>query len=245
MRYLCPFIQNYFLTFILTISCHIAFTQSVGINNDGSSPDASAMLDVQSNNSGVLIPRLTTSQRTGITGPATGLIVFDITTESFWFYAGSSWIEVLSGFVTMISDADHDTKIEVEKSYDEDTVRITTNGVEHFNLAAGRIGVLNTGQSVFLGEGAGKNDDLTYNWNAAIGFNALYSNTSGSNNIALGYKSLFQNITGFGNVAIGSSSLNDNTGGFHNIGIGNFALKLNVNGNNNLAIGTSSLHDNI
>ena len=110
MRQLYPSFKNYFFTFLLIITCHHTYTQSVGINSDGSPPDASAMLDVQSNNSGVLIPRLTTTQRTGIGTPATGLVVFDIDTKSFWFYAGSSWVEVQSGFVTMISDDDNDTK---------------------------------------------------------------------------------------------------------------------------------------
>ena len=57
---------------------------SVGINTD--TPDPSAALDVQSTDKGVLLPRLTTVQRIAISNPATGLLVFDSDTESFWFY---------------------------------------------------------------------------------------------------------------------------------------------------------------
>ncbi len=48
--------------------------QSVAINTDGSTPDASAMLDVKSENKGMLIPRLSASQRGQIGSPATGLM---------------------------------------------------------------------------------------------------------------------------------------------------------------------------
>ncbi|MCP4441846.1 MAG: hypothetical protein GY810_23310 [Aureispira sp.] len=71
--------------------------QGVGVNEDNSSPDASAMLDVKSSTKGMLIPRMTTGQRTVIATPATGLLVFDSDTGSFWFYDGSAWTELVSG----------------------------------------------------------------------------------------------------------------------------------------------------
>ena len=43
----------------------------IGINGDESNPDASAMLDVKSTDKGVLIPRMTTTQRDAIPTPAT------------------------------------------------------------------------------------------------------------------------------------------------------------------------------
>src|SRR5438045_2222966 len=54
----------------------IVRAQSVGINDDGSSPDASAMLHVKSSTRGFLAPRMTAAQRTAIASPATGLIVY-------------------------------------------------------------------------------------------------------------------------------------------------------------------------
>jgi uncharacterized protein (TIGR02145 family) len=44
-------------------------------------PDGSAALDVQSNGGGTLFPRLTTAQRDGISSPATGLILYNISTR--------------------------------------------------------------------------------------------------------------------------------------------------------------------
>lgn len=59
-------------------------------------PNASAKLDVFSTTKGFLPPRMTSSQRTDIPSPAAGLIVFDLTTNSIWYYDGSSWINTVS-----------------------------------------------------------------------------------------------------------------------------------------------------
>jgi hypothetical protein len=53
------------------------------------------MLDIQSNSRGVLIPRMTTAERTSIAGPANGLLVFDSTTQSFWFYNAGTWNQLI------------------------------------------------------------------------------------------------------------------------------------------------------
>ena len=58
-------------------------------------PDPSAILEVQSTNKGVLLPRLTSAQKNGIPNPAQGLFIFDTDTESFWYYDGTQWVEAL------------------------------------------------------------------------------------------------------------------------------------------------------
>ncbi len=67
------------------------FSQSLSINTDGSAADASAMLDVKSTIKGLLIPRMTTAQKTAIVSPATGLQVYDTDLNLLYFYNGSSW----------------------------------------------------------------------------------------------------------------------------------------------------------
>jgi hypothetical protein len=42
-----------------------------------------------------LIPRMNTTERTAIASPARGLIVYDSDTQSFWYYTGLAWKEVL------------------------------------------------------------------------------------------------------------------------------------------------------
>ena len=118
-----------------------------------------------------------------------------------------------------------------------------------------------TGQSVFIGEGAGTHDDLTDNQNVftgdstgfqnttghkntALGFAAFFSNTEGFGNTATGYRSLFSNTTGKYNSATGYRSLYHNTLGTYNTASGNYALYSNTQGNNNTANGSGSLASN-
>jgi hypothetical protein len=61
---------------IWTITQFEARTQGVAINNDNSTPDPSAMLDVKSTTKGLLAPRMTQAQRNAIANPATGLTIF-------------------------------------------------------------------------------------------------------------------------------------------------------------------------
>jgi hypothetical protein len=77
------------LQIIFILSCTFLAAQ-VGISTDNTNPDPSAMLDIKSSNKGMLIPRMLTSQRTAISSPATGLLVFDTNTGSFWFYDGAA-----------------------------------------------------------------------------------------------------------------------------------------------------------
>lgn len=78
--------------FLLLSWCSV--TAQVGINTDGSTPDASALLDLKSSDKGLLLPRLTSAQRDAITSPAEGLTVFctDCGSEgSLSIYSNGSW----------------------------------------------------------------------------------------------------------------------------------------------------------
>jgi hypothetical protein len=72
--------------------------QNVAINSDGSTPNSSAMLDVTSTTKGLLTPRMTSAQRTAISSPATGLIVYQTDgTDGFYYYDGSAWVLLING----------------------------------------------------------------------------------------------------------------------------------------------------
>ncbi|MHC1774160.1 MAG: tail fiber domain-containing protein [Lentimicrobium sp.] len=81
------------ILFIILISPFIVFPQ-MAINTDGSAPNASAMLDIKSVTKGLLVPRMTSAQRTSIITPDEGLVVFDISTGSFWFSKLGVWVEL-------------------------------------------------------------------------------------------------------------------------------------------------------
>ena len=85
--------------FTLILLAALALNAQVAINNDGSNPDPSAVLDVKSDTAGILIPRMTKAQRNAITSPATGLLVFDTDENSFYYYDGSIWTPINSGTV--------------------------------------------------------------------------------------------------------------------------------------------------
>lgn len=72
----------------------------VGINTDYSSPDPSAMLEVKSTNSGLLIPRLSGNKRDLIPSPAAGLLIFNTTSNQFNYYNGTAWYQVESSFIS-------------------------------------------------------------------------------------------------------------------------------------------------
>jgi hypothetical protein len=102
-----------------------------------------------------------------------------------------------------------------------------------------------TGASVFIGEGAGLNDDLTDNRNVFVGAGAGNSNTTGNNNTANGSQALALNTTGTGNSANGYQALHANTTGNYNTANGNKALNSNITGWYNTACGSSALESNI
>lgn len=76
---------------ILWSLCFIGITSlhaQVGINT--SSPNISAALDIESTNKGILIPRLTTVQKTAIVTPAEGLLIYDTTLKCIAQNAGTT-----------------------------------------------------------------------------------------------------------------------------------------------------------
>lgn len=78
------------------ISAALYTNAQVGIGT--SNPDASAQLDVSSNSRGALMPRMTAAQRTGISSPAAGLLVYQTDgAAGFYYYTGSAWTNLTSG----------------------------------------------------------------------------------------------------------------------------------------------------
>ncbi len=112
---------------IVIIICTSTINAQVAINTDGSAVNTSAMLDVVSTDKGMLVPRMTTAQRTVIAAPATGLLVFDTNTNGFWFHNGTSWSNLSRA---SLSDTDGDTYIDTEKNPDNDSIVFYTMGMK-------------------------------------------------------------------------------------------------------------------
>ena len=116
------FLLAIIISVCLIITCIVSNAQNVAItDDDGYTAHSSAMLDVKSLTKGMLIPRMTTAQMNAISSPAAGLLIFNTTDLSFYFYNGSVWVDLssgsdvweLSGSDVYLSDPNHDVGIGV------------------------------------------------------------------------------------------------------------------------------------
>jgi hypothetical protein len=117
--------------------------------------DPSAMLDVQSTSKGALVPRMSTTQRTGISSPATGLLVYDLTVPGFFYYNGTAWVQISAGALSGSGTTGYDA--------------YWTGGT---SLGSGNI--YNSGTSVGIGTTSNINQTLTI-----LNSSGVYSNNEG------------------------------------------------------------------
>lgn len=105
----------------LTVLC-IAFIQittaQVGIGT--TTPDDSSILEVMSTDKGVLIPRLTTTQRNAISNPENSLMIFNITTNNYEYNSGTKaspkWVNIMYNPTVKYSNIDTSTNINVNSA---------------------------------------------------------------------------------------------------------------------------------
>jgi len=238
--------------------------QNVSINADGAAPDTSAMLDVSSTVKGLLLPRMTQTQRDAIAGPATGLMIFQTGLDSgFYFNSGSpaspNWLrlETSDDNTSSIEDEDGDTQIQTEKFTDEDIIRFDAGGTEVMRIDDfSRINVSNARSSLFIGSAAG-NAITSGTQNTFLGYEAGAFTSSGSSNTFMGYRAGYVNGTtgsntfigalsgdannsGQENTFVGLSSGSATNSGSHNTFIGKNAGRINSTGDNNTYLGVNS-----
>lgn len=184
----------------------ISPTGNVGINT--TSPNSSAILDIQSNNRGLLIPRMTTAQRLAIATPAAGLMVFDTNASAFYFFNGTVWETI---------------------GMDSELEKITENGRTGHRILGrnpinyGDIGInavdlsLSTGVSVIFGATGNASFASGQSTTAA----GIASTAMGRNTSALGTSS----------TAMGENSI---ASGLYAVAMGNQVV---ATGNNSVAMG--------
>jgi hypothetical protein len=114
------------LSFLTSFLLFMAFSslaqENVGINT--ASPDPSAALEISAEDKGLLIPRV--ADTSAVSSPAKGLLIYDLSSESFKYFTGSIWIDI----DRVLADKDNDTRIQVEKEPDEDVIHIDAGGKE-------------------------------------------------------------------------------------------------------------------
>lgn len=112
--------KKIFIVILLLSPFLKCISQNIGINATGAIPHPSAMLDVSATTKGMLVPRMSTAQRTAIPSPAKGLLVFDNDVNSFWFFNGTAWTEFSAGSTTNFW---------------------TPNGTDISNINSGKVGI--------------------------------------------------------------------------------------------------------
>lgn len=147
---------------LIAITCFFVMNvnaQSVGVNNTGAAPDASAALDVEATDKGVLLPRVAltaTNVAAPVTAPATSLLVYNTATTAganavmpgYYFWDGTMWVTLnnlpnptlsVSGDSIFLSGSNG---VQIPVVYDGDTSQtneiqtLTPNG-NQFTLSGG------------------------------------------------------------------------------------------------------------
>ena len=104
-------------------------------------------MDLSSTGKGLLVPRMDSLQREGIVGPATGLLIYQTNdVMGFYYNAGTpaspDWRSLSSRPVTQITDANGDTRVQVEKVSNEDYIRFDVAGSEKMTISnTGNVGI--------------------------------------------------------------------------------------------------------
>ncbi len=233
-------------------------TGAAGIGT--TAPNASSLLEIKSTTKGLLMPRMTITQRNAIASPAKGLLIYQTnSTPGFYYYSGTAWKAVSSasaGGWSLTGNAGTNSSNFLGTT-DKKSLVFKVN-----NLRAGLIdySTFDSGtRSTAFGLIA-LNSNTSGTDNTATGYGVLYSNTSGSrnsalgkyalfnnnanDNTALGFNAMFFNTTGVNNTATGSVALQNNTTGQQNTANGFAALYSNTSGSYNTATGTGALNSN-
>lgn len=260
--------------YIIVLLCSVfGFSTTFAQKNVGigtTTPDNSAVLDINSSDKGLLIPRMSLQQRNAINNPADGLMVYQTGDKGgFYFFEGKAneWKPITEA--RAVAGVDGDWTLQGNAAGATDFIGTTNAQSLTFkvnNINAGQIAATSgntyfgayTGNSNVSGTGTGTintaigNSSMFANTNGrsnvAVGANALRSNTVGNFNVGLGVDALRNNSISTSNIAIGTNALKNSTGNGavgDNTAIGGNALTSNTTGTQNVAIGPGALAGNL
>ncbi len=220
---------------ILFLASSLVLNAQVAINTTGSSPDSSAMLDIASTLKGVLVPRMTLTERNAIIQPTNGLLVYQTDFVSGFYYNAGNQATPVWKYITgnpgspgMISDNDGDTFIttdEAPTNPDNDVINFVVNGMNTMSLVANRLVVSGNYENLFIGDSCGAN------------------NTTGSSNVFIGHRAGAQADLGVNNVFVGTEA-GKQTHHHYNTFVGAFSGRNNDGGYNNAFFGYESGYRN-
>jgi len=240
---------------IVLCICFDMRAQNIGINTTGTTPDAAAILDMNTGNNyaspngrGLLIPNVILASTTDVTTIPistndTSLLVYNKKASTigtgFYYWSGSAWTELATGTPwSLYGNSGTLPGLVTGDNY----LGTSDNNKLLFGVNDQKAGELNQTGPTFWGYLAGLSN--TSSSATGIGFNAAYSNTTGTGITAIGYKTLYNNTTEPDNTGVGDSALFANISGCCNTAVGALAL-YNNNGSSNVGCGFEALYTNI
>ena len=137
---------NFYLLFsILLMLGSLNVSAQIGIGTTTPAPSAALEVTSSTNNKGVLIPRITATQKDAISSPAQGLLIYQTTAPiGFYYYIGTAWKLIAN---------QADTELKVDKIAGKDLSSNDYTTAEKTKLAA--ITGLNTGDQTTITGNAG------------------------------------------------------------------------------------------
>jgi hypothetical protein len=182
------------IVFSLSFIISAGIAQSVGIGTN--TPDANAILHLESTNQGLLLPNIASFTRESMVNPPSGLLLYDYNTKSLWTRGATTWNEILTpsnspwledngnvyrstGFVG-IGTATPYNRLQVHNSLNDSNFIRITNSVSGLTATDGLlIGARGTGAAIINRENGslllGTNNDtiMSVNTNGRIGIGNL------------------------------------------------------------------------
>lgn len=218
------------------------FETSVSIDTLGSEPNMDAILDIKSTKKGILVPRMTTTQRNAINQPSNGLLVYDLDSLVFFYSKNQVW-EKIGPSSGLEGPVGPQGPIGLQGPIGP----TGAGGATHMSGTNFLVGT-NTGSNISSGD---YNALVGYTSGTQIstgGFNAFFgglsgSSTNGSFNVGVGYRAggtVGQNGTIDHNVSIGSASGAKFVDASYNVLVGSSSGSHLNNGDSNIMIGFAS-----
>lgn len=181
--------QIFLSTFFLWIISQFGFGQAVGISPNGILPDQAAILDVSSTERGVLLPRMTASEKENIIAPIEGLTIYQTDDRTgYYAFQNHKW--------THIGPIDYNDEIVIEDLDSSSSIHFNNSGFGNYT-------------SITLYDSGGPGGNYQNNENntiintvvGALGFVIILEEC----NLETGYDSLFlQGVKGWSGITTDS-----------------------------------------